>query len=238
MPREHAGRKGGGIAVEQRKRNASDALPRWVVPALSILVALSFIPLALIARTRVTRTTSTRIQIIPDMDQQPKFKTQSPDPFFADLRAMRPPVAGTVARGGANLDPHLYKGIAGGHWATEFPMPLTLEMMKRGQERYGIYCSPCHGLSGRGDGIVNQRAERLQEGTWTPPADLTSDMVTAREAGHLFNTITNGIRSMPAYGPQIPVEDRWAVVAYVRALQRARHATLNDVPPEARATLR
>jgi mono/diheme cytochrome c family protein len=111
-------------------------------------------------------------------------------------------------------------------------------VMKRGQERFGIYCTPCHGMAGAGDGIVNARAERLQEGTWIPPSDLSSDVVRGRPAGHLFNTITNGIRNMPAYGSQIPEDDRWAIVAYVRALQRSQHTSIGDVPPELRGTLR
>jgi mono/diheme cytochrome c family protein len=229
---------GSGRPGNPAGRRGPGALPPWVVPSLAILVALSFIPLALIARSRASHTTRTRLEIVPDMDNQPKFKTQSPNALFADGRAMRPPVEGTVARGEADLDDHLYRGVVDGGWAGTFPFPLTARILHRGQERFDIYCSPCHGLSGRGDGIVNQRAERLQEGTWTPPADLTSDLVAGRPAGHIFNTVSNGIRNMPAYGPQIPVEDRWAIVAYVRALQRSARTAAGDVPPEVRSTLR
>ncbi len=172
------------------------------------------------------------------MDQQPKFKAQSGNPLFADGRAMRPPVAGAVARGEAGLDTLFHRGQSVGRWAETFPVPLTEESLRRGQERFDIYCAPCHGLAGRGDGIVNVRADRLQEGTWAPPADLTGDLVVDRPVGHLYNTITNGIRNMPAYGAQIPERDRWAIVAYVRALQRSRHATVDDVPPELRPALR
>jgi mono/diheme cytochrome c family protein len=231
-------------------------LPRWVVPALSILVALSFVPLAMIARTRAMHTAHPRLQIVPDMDQQPKFRAQSANPLFADGRSMRPQAEGTVARGQAELDPHLYRGLVaaqpaqasprspaaqagtGWAWAETFPFPLTPEVIKRGQERFDIYCAPCHGLAGGGDGMVHQRADRLQEGTWIPPATLYNDPALQRPVGHLYNTITNGIRNMPAYGPQIPVRDRWAIVAYVRALQRSRHAPLEDVPEEMRGSLR
>jgi mono/diheme cytochrome c family protein len=213
-------------------------LPSWVTPTVTVLIVLSFIPLALIAKTRAVRTPKPRIEIIPDMDKQPKFKTQRANPLFADGRAMRPPVPGTVARGQANLDSHFYRGQVNGQWVATFPAPLTMETLHRGQERFGIYCAPCHGLAGAGDGMVNQRAEKLQEGTWTPPSDLTSDLVAGRPVGHLFNTITNGIRTMPAYGPQIPEADRWAIVAYVRALQRSNRASEEDVPPELRPTLR
>lgn len=117
-------------------------------------------------------------------------------------------------------------------------MPLTPELLKRGQERYGIYCAPCHGLAGYGDGIVNVRAERLQEGTWTPPSSFHDAVVLGRPVGHLFNSVTNGIRSMPAYGPQIPERDRWAIVAYVRALQRSQATKVDDVPAGERGAMR
>jgi mono/diheme cytochrome c family protein len=111
-------------------------------------------------------------------------------------------------------------------------------MLLRGQERFNIYCSPCHGLTGAGDGLVSRRADALQEGTWVPPLTFHGDQVRGRPVGHLFNTITHGIRNMPAYGAQIPAEDRWAIVAYVRALQRSQNATVADVPPDLRAGLR
>jgi mono/diheme cytochrome c family protein len=151
---------------------------------------------------------------------------------------MRPPVAGTVAAGEARVEEHFHRGVVQGSWAETFPMPLTPELVRRGQERFGIYCAPCHGLGGQGDGVVNARALRLQEGTWTPPANLHDEIVVGRPAGHLFNTITRGIRNMPAYGPQIPEQDRWAIVAYVRALQRSQRSRLEDVPPAERAGLR
>ena len=208
------------------------------MPTISVLVVLSFVPLALIARTRAVKSTQPRLQFIPDMDQQPKFKPQSGNPLFADGRAMRPPVIGAVAWGEAGLDTHLHRGQSGGQWATTFPVPLTEESLRRGQQRFNIYCTPCHGLAGRGDGIVHLRADRLREGTWVPPADLTSELVVGRPVGHLYNTISNGIRKMPGYGAQIPELDRWYIVAYLRALQRSQHATVDDVPPELRPALR
>ena len=118
------------------------------------------------------------------------------------------------------------------------PISVTMQLMERGRERFDVFCAPCHGLAGAGDGMVAKRAEELQEGTWTPPASFHSELVRGRTDGHLFNTITNGIRNMPAYAPQIPVEDRWAIVAYVRALQRSQGAPLEDVPADVRAQLR
>lgn len=213
-------------------------MPGWVWPAVVILGVFSFLPIAIIARERATTIDRTRLQVIPDMDQQPRFKPQSANPLFADGRAMRPSVAGTVASGQARLDDHSSRGIVAGRWAESFPLPLTPELLGRGRERFNIYCAPCHGYSGQGDGIVNERALRLAEGTWTPPSNLHDAVVVGRPVGHLYNSIANGIRSMPAYGVQIPERDRWAIVAYVRALQRSQRTTADDVPAELRGTLR
>lgn len=209
-----------------------------VALGIGVLVALSFVPLALIARARVSNSPRPRLHLVPDMDSQPKFKPQAANPMFADTRAARPQVAGTVARGQWPRDEALHVGRVDGEWVSAFPVPLTEPLLRRGQERYGIYCAPCHGLSGYGDGPVSVRAERLQEGTWTPSSSFHTELVRGRPAGHLYNTIANGIRTMPAYGAQIPVDDRWAIVAYVRALQRSQHAPLADVPVELRGQLR
>ena len=209
-----------------------------VVLGIGVLVALSLVPLALIARARVSNSRLPRLHLVPDMDSQPKLKPQSANPMFADARAARPSVAGTVARGQLGSGDALRTGRAGGEWLSAFPVPLSESLLRRGQERYGIYCAPCHGLSGYGDGPVSVRADRLQEGTWTPPSSFHTELVLARPVGHLYNTIANGIRNMPAYGAQIPVEDRWAIVAYVRALQRSQHTVLADVPAELRGQLR
>jgi len=213
-------------------------LPRWLLYSVAILVVLSWVPLALIMRARVTTSPHPRIHIIPDMDNQPKFKTQARNPMFADRRAMRPPVFGAVARGATLGEPALTNGKTGENWVTSLPIEVDLLALQRGRERYEIYCSPCHGLAGFGDGMVAMRADELLEGTWTPPTSFHTDLLRERPAGHLFNTISNGIRNMPAYGPQIPVQDRWAIVAYVRALQRSQNATVDDVPPDIRAQLR
>jgi mono/diheme cytochrome c family protein len=213
-------------------------LPRWLLFAVAILVVLSWVPLALIMRARVTTSPQPRIHIVPDMDNQPKYKAQSRNMMFADRRAMRPPVAGAVARGATLGNPALTSGKIGEDWVEAIPVEIDHTGLLRGRERYDIYCSPCHGLAGFGDGMVAKRADELLEGTWTPPTSFHTDLLRERAAGHLFNTISNGIRNMPAYGPQIPVEDRWAIVAYVRTLQRSQNATVDDVPPEIRAQLR
>jgi len=213
-------------------------IPRWAIYGVLVLVALSFVPLALIMRARATTTTKPRIHIIPDMDNQPKFRAQARNPLFADRRAMRPPVRGTVARGALVSDPVVATGRVGEDWVEVIPVSLNTGVLERGRERYDIFCSPCHGLSGHGDGMVAKRADELLEGTWTPPTSFHTALTRERAAGHLFNTISNGIRNMPAYGPQIPVDDRWAIVAYVKALQRSQNATIDDVPADIRSQLR
>jgi mono/diheme cytochrome c family protein len=213
-------------------------LPRWLTYSVAVVVALSWIPLAMIARARVTTSPKTRLHVVPDMDSQPKFKAQARNLLFADLRSMRPDVPGTVARGELDEDDAYYRGKHGDEWITTIPVPVTGALLARGRQRFDIYCSPCHGLAGYGDGMVAKRAEALQEGTWTPPSSFHTDLVRSRPVGHIFNTITHGIRNMPAYGPQIPVADRWAIVSYVRALQRSQNATVADVPPDLRAQLR
>lgn len=213
-------------------------MPRWLQYLVVVMVVLSWVPLVVIMRARHSKSTKPRIHIIQDMDNQPKYKAQARNRLFADRRAMRPPIAGTIARGELDADNRLYRGVVGEDFVAEIPIPITMQLMERGRERYDIYCSPCHGLAGYGDGMVSKRADVLQEGTWTPPASFHTDLVRGRPSGHLFNTITNGIRNMPAYGPQISVDDRWAIVAYVRALHRSQNAPVEDVPPELRAQLR
>lgn len=213
-------------------------IPRWLTYLVVVTVVLSWVPLALILRARQVKSPKPRIHIVQDMDNQPKFGPQSRNRLFADRRAMRPPVAGTVARGELRDDDRLHRGAVGEVWVEQIPVPVTEQLLRRGRERYDVYCSPCHGLAGYGDGMVAKRAEALQEGTWTPPSSFHTELVRGRAVGHLYNSITNGIRSMPAYGPQVAVEDRWAIVAYLRALQRSQSATVEDVPPELRAQLR
>jgi len=217
-------------------------VPRWIWYIALVLVALSWIPLVLIARARVTTTPNPRIHLIQDMDDQPKFKPQQANPMFADTRAMRPPVPGTVARGTLVADARLDTGLADPanpeSWVEVMPVEVTPELMERGRERYEVFCSPCHGLGGVGDGAVAVRAEALQEGTWTPPSSFHTELVRSRPVGHLYNTITHGIRNMPAYGTMIDRSDRWAIVAYVRALQRSQFAPVEDVPADLRSSLR
>jgi mono/diheme cytochrome c family protein len=199
-------------------------LPRWITFTLISLAVLSLLPLALVARARQSRSEQPRIHLVPDMDNQGKYKSQKSSPLFADGRTMRMPVPNTVAREELRADAGLFAGTeADGRFVDSFPVPVTMPLIQRGQERYNIYCFPCHGLSGYGNGPVAKRADQLAEGTWVPPSSLHDPLVRSRPLGHLFNTISNGIRNMPSYGGQIPVEDRWAIVAYVKALQKSQN---------------
>ncbi len=219
-------------------------IPKPAKWAILILFCLALIPPALIARTRAIPHRKPRIHLVQDMDNQPKFRAQHPNPFFADGRAMRPPVEGTVARNELAADDHFEHGVVDGKWSTTFPAgtPLTSELMERGRERFGIYCQPCHGLAGYGDGIVNRRAMQLVNlgtngTTWVSPKSLHEEAIREQPVGQVFNSITHGVRNMPAYESQVPTADRWAIVAYVRALQRSQNATINDVPPAERGAL-
>ena len=165
-----------------------------------------------------------------DMHDQPKLQPLESSNFFEDGRASRPLLAGTVARGQLRDDEHFYTGMIGGKPVTTFPFPLTADTLKRGQQRYNIYCSPCHDRSGNGVGIVVTRGYRQ------PPA-FHIDRLREAEVGYLFDVITNGFGAMPDYSMQVEPEDRWAIVAYLRVLQRSSRGTLADVPPAERAKL-
>ncbi len=208
---------------------SSYLIPRGVVLTFIAIGAISLIPLANVGLARARRSDAPRPSFIPDMDKQQKFKVQEESELFADGMAMRLPVPGSVARGELRDDDRFYRGKIGGEWVRDFPIPVTFELMKRGRERFEIYCAPCHGIDGSGVGMTAKRAEELEQAKWVPPANLHDGAVRAREVGHLFNTISNGIRSMPPYGRQIPTLDRWAIVAYIRALQRSQRAALDDV---------
>jgi len=216
-------------------------MPRPIIYFLLFLVALSLIPMGMVYKSRSAgQRTSPRIQVVYDMDQQFSFKAQQENPFFADGMAMRGQPEGTVARGMLQDNPVLFTGTTDGDtmWVDTIPLEVTREFMDRGQDRFDVFCAPCHGLSGNGNGPVNIRATELAEGTWTPPTDVAAETVVAQPAGQIYNTIKNGIRNMPAYGPQISMEDRWAVVAYVRAIQASRGADIGDLPREARKQLK
>ena len=213
-------------------------LPRWMIWSGLAILLVSWIPFALVGKARATKSARPPVHFVPDMDDQPRYDTQEENRLFADTRAMRPTVEGTVARGSAPPDDPAATGRLGENWVTWIPVEPGADLLERGRDRYDVYCSHCHGLDGSGQGIVNQRALDLEEGTWTPPTDLRTDLIRERPVGHLFNTITHGIRNMPGHGRQLPEEDRWAIVAYLRALQLAQGAPLEAVPDEEREALR
>jgi mono/diheme cytochrome c family protein len=172
------------------------------------------------------------IHVNPNMDLQPKYKAQSESQFFVNHATMRTPPAGTVAVGELREDVVYQTGRdERGELIKRSPVPTTLELLKRGQERFVIYCAPCHGQTGKGNGIVAQRG-------FLPPPTFHSDLIRGYPDGQIYEAIANGIRNMPSYRSQIPVADRWAVVAYVRALQRSQFATADDVPSEIRKDLK
>jgi mono/diheme cytochrome c family protein len=165
-----------------------------------------------------------------DMQDQPKYQPLERSTFFLDGQASRTPVAGTVPRGDLREDALLYTGKVDGQDALLFPFQVDQAVMARGQERFNIYCSPCHGRTGLGDGMVVRRGYRR-------PPSFADDRLRQAPVGHFFDVVTNGFGAMPDYSSQIKPADRWAIVAYVRALQLSAHATLDDVPAAERDRL-
>jgi mono/diheme cytochrome c family protein len=166
-----------------------------------------------------------------DMRQQPKNMPLSQSDFFENQMGSRMLIAGTVAQGHLNLDKHLYEGKnPDGSLVDTFPFEITPEVMARGQQEYNVFCSPCHGYVGNGQGMIVQR------GFKTPPSFHLQRLHEA-PAGHFFDVITNGFGVMYPYAYRIAPEDRWAIIAYIRALQLSQNATLEDVPPDQRAKL-
>ncbi|MES2573150.1 MAG: cytochrome c [Verrucomicrobiota bacterium] len=184
------------------------------------------------------------IEIFPDMDHQPKFQPQHPSTFFADGRSARKPVDGTIPlgytlpgrylqvgakngplkpQGFTSLPDYYNTGKVGDTYGDGFPLEVTLELLDRGEERYNINCAICHGRTGYGNGIVQKI------GSWATVANLQDERIRTMPDGQIFNTITNGKNTMGAYGPQIAVEDRWAIVAYLRALHRSQNGKLADL---------
>ena len=215
----------------------SSPAPYWGV---AVLVVLALLPPLLIARYRAVPKSEPRIHPILDMDLQPKYLPQAASSFWADGRAMRLPVPGTIAQGGLELDDHFFRGKVGDKWAETFPMPVTIALVHHGQERFNIYCAVCHGLVGDGGvtSMTSARATKRADKGWVLPLSLHTESVRKQAAGEIFNTITNGIRTMPSYASQIPEGDRWAIILYVRALQRSQNASIKDVPEDLRPQLR
>lgn len=230
------------VAVEDvlEDRVTPDKMPAGLVYGLIVVTCAAVVPVALAVKARHSKSESPRIHLIQDMDSQPKYKAQRENTIFADGRADREALPGTVAVGHLNEDDHFFRGRAGGGWARTFPaqVELTEATMARGKERFGIYCTPCHGQGGLGDGMVHKRAEGLAQGGWIQPSNVTQEYLRNMPVGELYNAIANGVRNMPAYGSQIAPEDRWAIVMYLRALQRSQAGALTDVPESERSSLK
>lgn len=163
---------------------------------------------------------------VMNMRDQPRHESLEVSTFFADGRSARMPVENTIPRGHLRLDKHLYEGVdENGDLVTTFPFPITEEIMARGKNRYENFCSPCHGYTGNGNGMVVQRG-------MTQPISFHTTRLVEIENGYYFNAITNGFGRMYSYASRIKPEDRWAIVAYIRALQLSQNATVDDVPAE------
>lgn len=328
------------------------AMPRFIMPTLGVLALLALLPPLIIARMRVTNSDSPRFHVMFDMDFAPSKRAQEVTTLFADGRAMRPDVPGTVSRGQLGYDVNFQTGIDfevlakldpdraarlvtlpqqsddppasdentaaatdqaeepqaadsdespaepdaaqtdsdpseaqpeeadepdadsddasaepadaqsatqdpaspdlepqaadaavetvdNTPWLEEIPVPVDRAFLEKGREQYDVYCVVCHGVGGLGNGLVNRRAQRILSQWWIPPSSL-HDSTLYRENypdGKLFSTITHGIRKMPGYGSQIQARDRWAIVAYVRALQKSRNAEMDDIPADRREGL-
>lgn len=167
-----------------------------------------------------------------DMHVQPRYNPYDPTDFFADGQSARTPVTGTVPRGELALGPQelLYTGKLNGELVDEFPFPVTRQVLERGRERFNIYCEPCHGMTGDGDGMIVQRGFRH-------PPSLHSDHLRSAPAGHFFDVISNGFGVMYPYGYRIVPRDRWAIVAYIRALQLSRQVSINGLSAAERKIL-
>jgi mono/diheme cytochrome c family protein len=216
---------------------------RYAYFTLAFLVVL----LVSVMGFRGLRSTQPPIEVFPDMDRQAKYKPQAESKFFADGRADRPIPTGTVPYGrGDNVEPgrelhdpaylraddFRYAGkLPDGTFARGFPLPVTEALVHRGQGRFNIYCAPCHGALGDGQGITKSYGMVV-----TP--SYHDDRLRQMAEGEIFNTITNGKNTMMSYADKLSPDDRWAVIAYVRALQRARQGTIDEVPAELRGGLK
>jgi Protein of unknown function (DUF3341)/Cytochrome C oxidase, cbb3-type, subunit III len=228
---------------------AKKQMPKWILAFIVSSTAFALIPFAIAAKARNSHSSEPHIHIFPDMDFQPKFKSDTENTLFNDGRSNRGEIVGTVPRGWLEEDTTYYLGLTaeqGGEWLTGFPAsypdvpnitpdlrgkPFVVDMklLKRGQNRFNIYCTPCHGYDGRGQGMVPTRVKE-GGGVWIARNLVDPNgPVVALPNGQLFNTITNGYPpTMLGYAGQIPVADRWAIVAYVRALERAQIASSDE----------
>jgi hypothetical protein len=236
----------------------SKVMPRWIFGFIVSTTVIALIPFAVIAKARASHSSEPHYHIFSDMDYQEKVKSDTAFDLFPDGRGNRGEVPGTIARGQLRAEDDYYRGLHNPdtkdtrtcpelalegkpcEWITGVPEELegkvTRDFVDRGRERFNIYCTPCHGYDGRGMGAVPTRVSQLG-GSWQArnlveavSKEGTGGVVVKMPNGQLFNTISNGYNTMQGYAAQIPVEDRWAIVMYVRALERAQNATFEDDP--------
>ena len=165
-----------------------------------------------------------------DMHDQPRYKPLAASDFFDDGRSSRPKVEGTVARGQLRENTHLYTGRVDGELSTSFPFPVTRETLARGRQQFEIFCRPCHGGLGNGNGVIVQRG-------FTQPTSFHDPRLRRMAPGYVFDVVTNGFGAMTSYATRVPPEDRWAIAAYIKALQLSQGARLADVPSDERREL-
>jgi len=164
------------------------------------------------------------------MGSQPRYDPLEPSTLFADGQSARQPVPDTIARGHLRDDALLNTGMEDGQPASRFPFPVTRDVLDRGRDRFEIFCAPCHGRTGYGDGMIVQRG-------FIPPPSFHTDTLRQVPVGHVFDVATNGLGAMPSYAAQVPVRDRWAITAYVKALQLSQHADATSLPADLRQQL-
>ena len=165
-----------------------------------------------------------------DMHDTPRYKPLQQSDSYADKRSSRPIIEGTVARGFLKADDIFYTGMQAGVPVEKIPMPLTAAVVDRGRERYNIYCSPCHGVAGDGDGMIVKRG-------YKQPTSYHDPRLRNEKAGYFFDVMTRGFGQMPDYAAQVSPKDRWAIVAYIRALQLSQHASVGDLTQDERGRL-
>ncbi len=198
----------------------------------NIILVLAAMLLMIVSCSQERPSGRTPIHLNPNMDNQDKFQPQEVNRFFADDAAQRTPVPGTVAQGYLQDDDIYYRGLdSRGEFVAENPVDIDIHLLEQGRKRFDIYCSPCHSKIGDGRGIMIERG-------YPPPPSFHTERIRELPDGQIFDVITNGVRNMPSYKHQVPVNDRWAIVAYLRALQRSQNAKFEDVPTEMREKLR
>ncbi|MHC4838048.1 MAG: quinol:electron acceptor oxidoreductase subunit ActD [Planctomycetota bacterium] len=221
-------------------------LPGDLVGKLVVFCTLLLVPPAMVYNAYHKTSDQPRVHLIKDMDKQDRFRPQGSTSLFEDGRMSRQPVAATVAQGELRLDSAWYEGKDGPDYVDLIPMQVDEATLERGRERFAIYCAPCHGHDGRGQGTVHQRATLLTDqglAQWVPPTDLAAERILEQPAGQIYETIAKGRNNMPAYNVQIPVEARWAIVAYTQALGLAQaeagpsDAELAEMTPAQRGEL-